>query len=61
MRENFNHATKEIINDVERVEYLRDYLDSLATAIRCLHTQLCLENMHTKLTSTFFVNLNINE
>ncbi|KAL2979725.1 hypothetical protein AAZX31_13G188200 [Glycine max] len=34
MRENFNHDTKEIINDVERVDYLRDYLDSLATAIR---------------------------
>ncbi|KAG4945892.1 hypothetical protein JHK87_041899 [Glycine soja] len=34
MRENSNHATKEIINDVERVEYLRGYLDSLATAIR---------------------------
>ncbi|XP_061347854.1 beta-glucosidase 47-like [Gastrolobium bilobum] len=33
-RENSNHNTKDIINDVKRVEYLSGYLDSLATAIR---------------------------
>ncbi|RDX60333.1 Beta-glucosidase 47, partial [Mucuna pruriens] len=32
-REYSNPATEEIINDVERVEYLRGYLDSLAEAI----------------------------
>ncbi|WVY94288.1 hypothetical protein V8G54_033376 [Vigna mungo] len=34
MKENPNLTTKEMINDMERVEYLRAYLDSLATAIR---------------------------
>ncbi|TKY72136.1 Beta-glucosidase 47 [Spatholobus suberectus] len=33
-RENSNPTTKDIINDVERVEYLHGYLDSLTTAIR---------------------------
>ncbi|XP_027338207.1 beta-glucosidase 47-like [Abrus precatorius] len=33
-RENSNPTTKDIIKDVQRVDYLSDYLDSLATAIR---------------------------
>ncbi|ESW19738.1 hypothetical protein PHAVU_006G151300 [Phaseolus vulgaris] len=33
-KENANMTTKEIINDVDRIDYLRAYLDSLARAIR---------------------------